>query len=341
MEQIIQAGLIEEEPGLRTTAGRPSKVFRLADQSARVIGAVVDIRSCTIVSSGLSASVEDEWTIRFPTPNTYELLISKLAETIDELRSRHGAPCLGVGLSIPGLIDRRKGQVVFSPNLHFTDGQFPARDLERALGLETIMIQEEHALCLAEKTYGAARGISDFAIIDISSGLGMGVVSGGRYIDGHCGFGGELGHIPIVPDGPLCGCGRRGCLETLASDTAVSREISSILDRPAEIDEIVTLAKEYPEVVLPVLERAVHHLANGISIVVSIFNPSQVFIFGRMFDADPALFEKLNKEVSTRTIGPSFNECGLVRAHGDKQLGALAGIISRLFHSLGPRVQGP
>lgn len=341
IEQIAQAGLIEEEPDLRTTAGRPSKVFHLADQSVRVLGVVVDIRQCTILSTGLSAVVEDKWIRRFPTPQNYKVLIDRLADEINALSAAHPAPCLGVGLSIPGLIDRRKGQVVFSPNLHFTDGQFPQRDLQAKIGLETVMIQEEHALCLAEKTYGAAQGIPDFAIIDISSGLGMGVVSGGRYIEGHCGFGGELGHIPVQTDGPLCGCGRRGCLETLASDTAVARELSTILKRQVEIDELVELSKSHAYLVLPVLEQAIDHLATGIGIVISIFNPSQVILFGRMFDANPHLFERLKTRVAERTLAPSALECDLVRAHGNKEMGALAGIISHLFHALGPRVQSP
>src|SRR5205807_5237105 len=123
------------------------------------------------------------------------------------------------GVSMPGLLHRREKRTVFSPNLHQTDGRRLGEDLRNALRIETAILQESHALCLAELTYGAARGVSDFAMLDVSEGLGVGVVNGGRILEGHSGLGGELGHVTVDIHGEPCGCGNHGCLETVATDT--------------------------------------------------------------------------------------------------------------------------
>ena len=97
-----------------------------------------------------------------------------------------------------------------SPNLHLLDGQRLAADLSNEIGLQCIGLQESHALCVGERRYGAARGMNDFAMLDVSTGLGLGIVSGGHLLTGNSGMAGELGHITVVPDGQRCGCGNRG-----------------------------------------------------------------------------------------------------------------------------------
>ena len=111
----------------------------------------------------------------------------------------------GRGVTVPGLIDHRRGLDILSPNVHVIDGHSPGRDLGERLGLKCVMVQDQDALCLAERHFGRARGLEDFAILDVSSGVGMGVMSGGRLVRGHSGFAGEIGHITVVPMDDLAG----------------------------------------------------------------------------------------------------------------------------------------
>ncbi len=110
-----------------------------------------------------------------------------------------------------------------------TNGQCLGADLAERLGIECILVQEEHALCLAERCFGSARGLDDFAMLDISTGVGLGVMSRGRLLLGRSGFAGEIGHITVDIRGRRCGCGNRGCLETVACDSALAWQVSQKL----------------------------------------------------------------------------------------------------------------
>src|SRR5262249_25499959 len=153
-----------------------------------------------------------------PTPASYAELLDALVRQAGELIDHPGTTTLGVGISMPGLIDYRQQRGVLSPNVPITNGHSPAFDLGRRLGVACVMLQEAHALCLAERYYGNARGLDDFAMLDVNVGVGLGVMSGGRLLTGHRGMAGEIGHITVSED-RLCGCGNRGCLETMASDS--------------------------------------------------------------------------------------------------------------------------
>ena len=172
----------------------------MATANAQVLGIVIDAARCEIVRAGLDSLLHPEGR-SFATPGTYSKLIDALAKQCEALMTTGPIVTLGVGVSLPGLIDDRHGRGVLSPNLPMTDGQRPAADLEQRLGLPGVLVQESHALCLAERDYGLAVGLDDFAIMDVGAGVGLGVMSGGRVLNGHSGLAGEIGHITVVAEG--------------------------------------------------------------------------------------------------------------------------------------------
>ncbi|HXX95348.1 MAG TPA: ROK family transcriptional regulator, partial [Planctomycetota bacterium] len=242
VDSLLKSRLVEEGDAVPGTGlGRPAKVLRLASSSVRVLGVVLDAGSTSVVLSGLDARLEDRDVRVFPTPGTYRRLIDRVARMAEALIAERKAAILGMGLSMPGLIDRKTGEGILSPNLHLTDGRRPGHDLSARLGIECVVRQESHALCLAEWLWGAARGLNDFAMLDVSTGLGLGVWSGGRLLEGATGLAGELGHVTVEPEGRPCGCGNVGCLETVATDSALARRVSERLRRTVSIDEAVRL----------------------------------------------------------------------------------------------------
>ena len=254
--------------------------------------------------------------------------------------ARPGVRTLGVGVTVPGLIDHRRGLDILSPNVHAIDGRSPGRDLGERLGLEFVMVQDQHALCLAERQYGRARGLDDFAMLDVSTGVGMGVMSGGRLLQGYSGFAGEIGHITVDADGRLCGCGNRGCLETVASDSARAWRVSRRLGRPVDIDEVIRLVRSGELDPDEECREVIHYLAIGLAAVINIFNPSTLFIHGQIFDADEGLFGRVLDETRKRALAPSFADCRIVRARGSKRQGAVASIIQHLIDSVVPELHG-
>ncbi len=227
-----------------------------------------------------------EWTnsgtVRFPTPKTYDDLIAELVKHARQLiprRDKSGA--LAMGLSVPGLIDRRQQQILLSSNLHFLDGRFLASDLQKKLGFRTILLHDTDALCLSQRTFGPARAMDDFALVDATAGLGGAVMTGGRLISGHSGMAGEIGHITVDPKGRRCGCGNIGCLETLADDSALATLISERIGKTIDIESVIQLAQAGELDVDPELQQTIEYLAIAVAAVVNIFNPSAVFVQAR------------------------------------------------------------
>jgi N-acetylglucosamine repressor len=336
---LQKARLLEEVEGNGPVVGRPAMKLRLATASAQVLGIVIDVNRSWVVATGLDGELCDERTHRLETRAKYDDLIGDLARAARLLMTRPGAKTLGVGVTVPGLIDHRRGLDTLSPNVHVIDGRSPGRDLGKRLGIECIMIQDQHALCMAERYYGKARGFDDFAMLDVSSGVGMGVMSGGRLVRGHSGFAGEIGHITVVPRGRRCGCGNRGCLETVASDTALAGEVSRRLGRHIDIDELIRLVRSGELDPRAECKEVVDYLAIGLATVINIFNPSTLFIHGQLFDVDEGLFARVLDQTSARALTPSFADCRIIRAQGSKRQGVVAAIIQHLFDSVVPELR--
>lgn len=340
MKELLRRKLVEPLADQKQPAtGRPSTIYQLAREKVQFLGLVIDIEESRVVSAGLDGKIEPERKLLFKTPKTYKGLISTVSRYLQRVAAlKEGAVVLGVGISIPGLIDESDGRQVFSPNLHFMDGRYPARDIAKATGFVTQVVQEEKGLCLAEQLFGQARDLENFAMIDISAGMGMGVVSAGRFVSGATGFAGELGHITLVPNGLLCGCGNRGCLETVASDVAFSRLVTKRYPQLKDMDQIIEAGQQGQLKMAKEHQQAIQILAVGIGVVINLFNPSHIFVYGRLFDVQPDSFDELLQRVRNHAIGPSAEKVSIVRARGSKRLGALAAIIEYHMDTIAPRL---
>jgi glucokinase len=152
-----------------------------------------------------------------------EAVLGDIVLAIETLRERHGAGGLaGIGVGVPGFIRIREGFLTNSNNLPYLEN-YPVRDeIERRLKARVILENDANAAALGEKWIGAGRGVDDLVLLTLGTGIGGGIISGGRVLHGFVGMAGELGHTTVVPNGNPCGCGNRGCLEKHASATAVT-----------------------------------------------------------------------------------------------------------------------
>ena len=335
---LLNARLLEEikENGNGLTLGRPAPKLRLATKSVQVLGIVFDVEHCSIVATGLDGAIDEERSRQVEMVPDYDDLMDSLVKHARALMARPRVRTLGVGVTVPGLMDQRRGLNLFTSNVRVIDGHAPGRELSEQLGVECRVLPDQHALCMAEREFGRARGLDDFAMLDVSSGVGMGVISGGQLVRGHSGFAGEIGHITVEPNGPRCTCGNRGCLETVASDAALARRVSQRLGRRVGIGEIIRLAREGKLKLENDYKNIVGYLAIGLSAVINIFNPSTLFIHGQLFDADPGLFARVLEETSRRTLAPLFSDCQIIRAQSSKRQAAVAGVIQHLMDSVVP-----
>jgi predicted NBD/HSP70 family sugar kinase len=337
VEALLKAGFLEEGEAPGLVRGRPAKKLRLANKTVQVLGLVIDAEQCRLVAAGLDGKLLEDKVHQFPTPPAYDELLDAVSKRVKKLTDREGVATLGLGISMPGLIDNHRQRGVLSPNVPLTNDQTPGLDLSRRLGLECVLIHESDALCLAERHFGAARELDNFAMLDVSTGVGLGVMSGGRLLAGHSGLAGEIGHITVQADGRLCGCGNRGCLETVASDSALAWEVSQSLGRKVSMEEAIELIRSGQIDATKELNKTCSYLAIGLAAVINLFNPSTLFVHGKMFAASESLFSQLVEETRKRTLPPAFADCRIVQAHGNKRQGAIAGIIEHLTNSIVPQ----
>jgi predicted NBD/HSP70 family sugar kinase len=359
VDSLLKRGLIEERAPHEQAVGRPGKLVRMAADSAAVLGVVIDATTCCVVTAGLDGRVTESQTRRFATPavggparetsaaaasaqdapTDYEPLLDAIESHCRELMAGVRGRVHGIGVSVPGLVNERLGEIVFSPNLHALDGRNPARDLEARLGIGCLLLQETDGLCLAEWLHGAARGLDDFALLDVSTGLGLGVMSGGRLLAGHSGMAGELGHVTMVPDGIRCGCGNRGCLETLATDSALVRLLSGKLGRPLDLAAAAALLDEHPDDFHPEIHAVTEYLAIAIAAVINIFNPTTLFVHGTLLAGHAERFERVLERVRQRALTATLADCRVVPTPSSKRQGAIAGIIHHLTHAWAPSIR--
>jgi len=244
-------------------------------------------------------------------------VIARIAELIETALREHGVEPLGVGVGVPGLVDVRSGTTLFLPNLPGEWRGVPvAEPLTRRFGCPVSVLNDARLATLGELHFGAGRsGASTFAFFTLGTGVGGGVVVDGRLRLGPLGAAGELGHQTIVPDGPLCGCGNRGCLETLISGPVligkgawlvrcgrapILRErIDGDLERLTPMD-MVAAAEAGDEAVREVLVEAARFLGIGVANIVSVLHPDAVILGGGLARLGGLLLETVRATVKQR-----------------------------------------
>lgn len=179
-----------------------------------------------IISSG-SVKTKD-----YPVVEDYvEAVVNALTPMIEAIGGNKKIKAMGIGAPNGNYYN---GTIEFAPNLSW-EGIIPlAKLFEKRLGFPVRLTNDANAAAIGEMTYGAAQGMKNFIVITLGTGVGSGIVINGQLVYGHDGFAGELGHTIIRRDGRLCGCGRKGCLETYCSATGVSRTAKELLENSNE-----------------------------------------------------------------------------------------------------------
>lgn len=329
---LLEARLLEEFDDEMTGPGRPAKRLRLSKERSQVVGVTVDVELCEVASAGFDGILRDASRQSFPTPQSYAELLDAVCDRVKALDTPE-MPILCIGISVVGLVDYRRQEIRLAANLPFLDGKSLAHDLKERLGVDCVLVHDAHALCLAECVYGQANNLDTFAVLDMSTGIGLGVMINNQFLTGHSGFAGEMGHIPFVPGGDECRCGRRGCLETVASEWTLIERVSKQLGRALDFEEVMALAAQDNPEVRRELDRLCEHLAVAMAHVVNLFDPEAVFVTGRLFEHVPWLREELVERARRLALEPALADCRFLPTSGSHLLGAVATAISTVTSS--------
>jgi glucokinase len=265
-------------------------------------------------------------------------LIDTAVDAVLEAREAAGGEISAVGFGIPCLMDQRTGIGVVAVNLPLANIAFADVMTER-LGMPVFVDNDGNLAALAEHRAGAARGCSEAVVLTVGTGIGGGLILGDRLYRGAIGSGAELGHVVIEMDGPRCqgNCPNHGCVEALASGTALAREAvrvageqpdsglgQALRDGREIVGPLVTeLAHDGDAAALEVVELIGRRLGVALASYVNIFNPQVIVIGGGVIAAGELLLAPARQVVAERALPPSKNEVRIVGAH----FGVEAGMI--------------
>lgn len=226
--ELLESGLVCESQPLATArkgqAGRKQTALRLSDTSPLGVGIWLSRDFCIGVLATMDLTVLRQYRIDFTENETAQSLVARLAEVVDFLRAGVDRPLLGVGVATIGPLDAEAGVMLDPPNFYGIRALPLAEKLEEKTGLPVFLKNDMNAGALAEKYFGSCRNSANFVYVGLTNGIGAGMVLQDALFEGRHGFAGEIGHISIDKNGPLCHCGNRGCLETYVHVPRLVRE---------------------------------------------------------------------------------------------------------------------
>lgn len=228
-------------------------------------------------------------------------------------------PMTSVGIGVPGLFDTESGKIEMFPNLPGPWPGHPLRDpISEALGLPAAIINDARAFVLAEGTIGAGQGHSPLVGVTLGTGIGGGIMIDGRIQLGAFGKAGEIAHQIIVPDGPLCGCGNRGCVEALAKADVLAKTAGA-----PDVETVFRRATSGDERSLAAIETAAGFIGIGLANVVTLIGPSRIVIGGGIAAAGDLILDPIRSALRSHVTLAPVERIDVVPA----ELGSFAGAI--------------
>ncbi|MDD5699182.1 MAG: ROK family protein [Victivallaceae bacterium] len=223
INELIAEGLVMESGKVGNIAGRPYSMLKFADNFAA--GIHIAPHLCCGVLIDFYGNIIAAHEVEYPLYTDLATICRAVENLYRQLNSVH-PPNLGVGLSMPGSLDLKSGVMEEAVNIPGLAGVEVRKTFSACVNEPLFLEEESRSIALAEKWFGKGRSYADFVAVEVSAGVGMGIIVGRRLFKGAGQYAGEVGHVVIEPNGPPCRCGNRGCLETYVSEPAVVRELS-------------------------------------------------------------------------------------------------------------------
>ena len=304
--------------------GRPGVLLEINADGGRLIGVEIGVGFVSVVVTDLKArtlwcrKVETAENEVFPSAQDPNQVMEQFEQLVHEAMRATEARgrVFGIGVGVPGLVDRATGVLLFAPNLGWKD--MPLRDLwQSRFAVPVVVENEANAAALGEHMLGVAKQVDNFVYLSAGVGLGGGLFNEGKLQSGAGGFAGEIGHMTIEPNGPLCNCGNRGCWEMLVGPRAIVQQLrQAVIEKRApnllalchgdpdtiQMDHILQAAAQGEPAVLSALNEVGRYLGIGIANLVNVLNPSLVVLGGVLSLAGPYILPCAQQELDARAL---------------------------------------
>ncbi len=339
--ELLGQDLIVENGDTDATAGRPGRLLELNSGAYGSIGVKLSDRSVTGVLTDLRSKVlaEASRPLEHPSAEDFVRVLRDLTTSLTADAGMDWDRLLGVGIGLPGVVDRGAGTAVYSPFLQWID--VPVAELaETALGLPVIVENDVNTLALAERWFGRGQGVQDFLLVTVGQGIGLGVVLGGELHGGARGGVGELGHMVVTDADEACSCGSTGCLEAVASEGALLRQSEVLTQRSGsdpvlDMDELYHRAESDPDHA-DLVDVAGERIGRGVANLINVLSPELVLVRGPGRFEGSRLAARMTESVAHHTFAGLAGRTELRVEHLDDMpwaRGAASLVLSELFMS--------
>lgn len=297
---------LEEAEPERGAQGRPSKVVSVRSDTFTVIAVEIGVDAITLALVGLGGLVidRDRYLLANDRDRSFDRVVESIAERTAALleRSQGDLTVLAMGVAVPGSVRSRDGLVQFAPNLGWRHAPLGARLREEIAGDTVVRVGNDANLgAMAEHSRGIASGVNDLVYLHAEVGVGGGIITGGRMLEGFSGYGGEVGHMQVNPDGGACHCGARGCWETEVGEDALVRRAGLRPGGRSPRELVLRRARDGDASCLAAVEATAGWISVGLIGLANNLNP-EMLILGGMFEdilelARPTIAEQLQRGI--------------------------------------------
>jgi glucokinase len=279
-----------------------------------------------LVSPKIKVVDRTEFATKSFTPDR-KLLINAVVDQIESLIKRQDIrkkDIRGIGVGLPGLVDALHGVVRFLPNIPGWKNVPLKKELEKKLGIPVFLENDVNLITLGEWKYGAGKGVENLVCMTLGTGVGSGLILDGHIYRGPGFAAGELGHVPLNEEGPACGCGGYGCLESYVGNKRLVLRAQQIVKKDSvTLEGMYALAKQGDPGGLNFWKETATHIGNSLVGVVNMLNPQRIVIGGGVSNNHEFLFSTINDVIQKRAMLTQASMVKIVRA----RLGNDAGVL--------------
>jgi len=318
ISELIEDGLIEEigKGDSTPSGGKKAMLLQFNVRAGYILGVMIGVKTIRIALTDLGSNIIE--IIKIPTEEWLgpDAVIDKLVKNLKKIirtSKVNKEKIIGIGIGATGLVDSKKGLVIFSPNLDGWNNIKLKEIVEEKIGLPTFIENECRIQAIAENKYGLAKDVKNFVCVETGTGIGTGVFIDNKLITGDKGMAGEVGHIITDLAGDrMCHCGNTGCLETLCSISSLIEDIMADIrkngksidygGRKLKMKDLYRLYGNGDKIVTRNVEKNAEYLGIGISNTIKMFNPEIIIIHGKIIKFGNKYLSKVRESVSKKTF---------------------------------------
>jgi glucokinase-like ROK family protein len=356
INDLMEYNLIRETESRISHSGRPPIILEINPKYGFVIGIDMGATHLAIILTDFCAQVIDEIEIPFLINRGPDVCMPEIDRFVKELLVKNNLDLTNIsaiGIDVPGPIVAEAGIVIAPPIMPGWD-RYPIREtLEKLWNIPVSLTNDAEAGALGEWAFGAGRGERDLAYIKVGTGIGAGLLLDGRIYRGATGSAGEIGHLTIVEDGPLCNCGNLGCLEALAGGQAIARQAQeevkkgnrTILSSMGSVEsisarEVASAARRGDLVAQKIVSQAGRHLGIALAGLVNLFNPGMVVVGGGIARIGDLFLQPIRDAVMRRSLPAAAKTVKITTAilgHRSSSIGAAVEALTIAIHQTADR----